>query len=463
MKTLKYLPQLLLAVGALSMVACATPDKSPLAADADPRVELSRLQEDQKEAQTQQYDRLSPENFKKSEKYSAKAAKAAEKNKSREDIVENIEISRRYLEKANAVGEKYSAMVTPILEARRRALDAGAQRWVKSAFEKTDKDFADLGEDMEDNDFTVKASVISGLEDEYRTHEMESVKIASLDETRKNLERAESDGARRYAPKTLEMTRAMITSAERAVESSPRDPAGYQEKTQQAGEQAQKLREVLALAKSRGANESVALTIWEQNKQLQASQMQMQQNQQMSAERQAELQSELSAQQAALNAQGQRLTASEQRAQTLAQQEALRAKIEELRTQFGDDEAEVVKQGNNLVIRLKKMDFAVGKSEVPSSSFELLKKIQDVIAAVPAQNIVVEGHTDSTGSKQINEKLSQARADSVKSYFENQAEVEAPIEAKGFGADRPLTTNKTKEGRATNRRVDVVVETSTLL
>lgn len=259
------------------------------------------------------------------------------------------------------------------------------------------------------------------------------------------------------------MTRALITSAERAVETSPRDPAGYQEKTQQANEQAQKLREVVALAKSRGANEGVALTIWEQDKKLQASQMQMQQTQEMSAERQAELQAELNAQQAALNAQGQRLTASEQRAATLAEQENLRKKIEELRAEFGDDEAEVVKQGNNLVIRLKKMDFAVGKSDVPASSFELLKKIQDVIAAVPAKSITVEGHTDSTGSKATNEKLSQARAESVKSYFENQTEVQAPIEAKGFASERPLTSNKTKEGRATNRRVDVVVETSTLL
>lgn len=463
MRTLRTLPQLLLAFGAMSLVACATPEKSPLPADADARAELTRLQEDQRDAMTKQYDRLSPENFKKSEKYSAKAQKAFENNDKREEVIENIEISRRYLEKAQTVGDKYAPMVSPVLEARRHALEADAQRWVKKPFEKTDRSFAKLGEDMEDDGFTVRASVISGLEGDYRRHEMESVKMSALDGARQNLERAEDDGARRYTPKTLEMTRALITSAERAIETSPRDPAGYQERTEQATAQAQKLREVLALAKSRGASESVALTIWEQDKQLQASQMRMQETEAMSAERQAELQAELSAQQAAISAQGQRLTAAQQRAATLAEQEALREKIEELRRQFGNDEAEVVKQGNSLVIRLKKMDFAVGQSDVPPSSFELLRKIQDIIAAVPAQQIVVEGHTDSTGSKQINEKLSQARAEAVKSYLSNQADIEAPIEAKGFGAERPLGPNSTKEGRATNRRVDVVVETSTLL
>lgn len=470
MKLLKPVSQALIAFGVLSMVACATPDRSPLPEGADPRAELTQLQNDQKMALEKQYDRLSPNNFRKSEQYAAKAAEGFAENDSREDIVENIEVARAYLQKAQTVGEKYAPLVEPILDARRHALDAGAQQWVKHPFEETDEDLADLGDDMEDGDFTVNASKISGLEGEYRRHEMESVKRSVLQGARDNLERAEENGARRYAPKSLEVTRALLTSAERAIETSPRDSSGYQEKVNQASAQAQKLREVLGLAKSRNANEDVALTIWEQNKELQASQMRLQQTREISAERQAELNAELQAQQAALseqqqaiNAQEQRLTAAQQRAATLAEQQALRQKIEELRSEFGDDEAEVVKQGNNLVIRLKKMDFAVGKSDVPPSSFELLKKIQDVIAAVPAQQIVVEGHTDSTGPKQLNEKLSQARAEAVKEYFTNQASVEAPVEAKGFGSQRPLSTNKTKEGRAMNRRVDVVVETSTLL
>ncbi len=460
---MRYLPQTLLAIGTMSIMACSTPEKAAMPSDADPRAELTQLQEDQKDAVNKQYDRLSPDNFAKSKKYSSKAFAAFEDNEKREDVLENVAISRRFLENAQGVGEKYTALVTPILDARRFAIDAQAQRFVKKDFEETDEDFADLGEDMESDSFSVNASTISGLEGEYRRHETEAIKMATLDGARQNLQRAEDDGARRNTPKTLEMTRALVLSAERAIESSPRYAAGYQAKVDQANEQSQKLREVLAITKNRDANEGVALTIWEQSKQLQAGKQKLQNTQNLSAEQQAALQSELNTTEATLSAQGQRLTASQQQAATLAERQALTAKIEELRRTFSKDEAEVLKEGQNLVIRLKKMDFKSGQSALSPASFETLQKIQGLIAAVPAQSIVVEGHTDSTGSNILNEALSQKRADSVKEYLTSQSSVETPVEAKGYGAQRPLMTNKTKEGRATNRRVDVVIETSTVL
>lgn len=461
---IQFIPRLLLAVGAMSIVACSTPDKAALPLDADPRAELQKLDADQEAARTSQYDMLSPGSFKKSVEYRDSAWKRLEKNKDRGDILEDIAVSRRFLEKALSNGKKYESSVQPVLEARRHALDAQANNYVRKAFENTDENFADVGDDMEDDDYTINASVISGLEGEYRRHEMEARKIAVLDPARKNLDRAADDGARKKTPNTYEMTKALIVSAERAIETSPRDPAGYTAQVDKAGAAAQKLREVLAIANGRAASEGVALTIWEQDQKLRASQEEIQSSQAALAAEQERMNSQLTAQQSALQNQSRTLSAEQQRNAQYAEKEGLRQKIEELRKRFSEDEAEVLKEGSNLVVRLKKVNFSTGRAEVNPDSYSTLKKVQDLIAAVPAETIVVQGHTDSTGSPAKNQVLSEKRAESVKEYLSNAGTKDmARIEAKGFGAEKPLTSNRTKEGRATNRRVDIVIETATTL
>jgi len=87
-----------------------------------------------------------------------------------------------------------------------------------------------------------------------------------------------------------------------------------------------------------------------------------------------------------------------------------------------------------------------------------------LIAAVPASQITVEGHTDSVGTNEINKDLSVKRAESVKKYLVSQGLPEnLTVGTAGYGSEKPLTTNKTKIGRATNRRVDIVIETLTVL
>lgn len=84
-----------------------------------------------------------------------------------------------------------------------------------------------------------------------------------------------------------------------------------------------------------------------------------------------------------------------------------------------------------------------------------LKKLADFLAEYPKAAGVIEGHTDSAGSKQANMKLSQWRAESVRSYLINKFGV-APnrIKAVGFGPTRPIADNKTKAGKERNRRIE---------
>ena len=88
---------------------------------------------------------------------------------------------------------------------------------------------------------------------------------------------------------------------------------------------------------------------------------------------------------------------------------------------------------------------------------ELDKLVNALINDHPQINIVIEGHTDDTGSDEINQKLSDRRAAAVKEYLTGQKVDAARIRAVGFGKSHPLGDNTTTEGKARNRRVEFKV------
>jgi outer membrane protein OmpA-like peptidoglycan-associated protein len=75
-----------------------------------------------------------------------------------------------------------------------------------------------------------------------------------------------------------------------------------------------------------------------------------------------------------------------------------------------------------------------------------------------SKHIVVEGHTDSKGGEAANRALSQSRADSVRVFLIQQGVPADRITAVGKGEDEPIASNKTAEGRANNRRVEIIVQ-----
>jgi outer membrane protein OmpA-like peptidoglycan-associated protein len=126
---------------------------------------------------------------------------------------------------------------------------------------------------------------------------------------------------------------------------------------------------------------------------------------------------------------------------------------------FSPDEAEVYKQGGRLFIRLRGIKFPVGKSTLTPDNFSLMSKVQKAIQSFGQPLVTVEGHTDSTGSTEVNQRLSQERAEAVRAYLvANQTLPSDRISASGYGPDRPLASNATPEGRAVNRRIDVLIK-----
>jgi outer membrane protein OmpA-like peptidoglycan-associated protein len=142
----------------------------------------------------------------------------------------------------------------------------------------------------------------------------------------------------------------------------------------------------------------------------------------------------------------------------LAAEKQFNQLFNEVQRSFRPDEAEVYKQGNRLVVRLKAIQFPIGKHFIMPNNYALLSKVQRAIRTFGEPNVIIEGHTDSTGANELNEHLSQQRAEAVRAYFvANGTLTDRRIVAVGYGSKRPLASNATAKGRAINRRIDLII------
>ncbi|MFB9052086.1 OmpA family protein [Formosa undariae] len=99
--------------------------------------------------------------------------------------------------------------------------------------------------------------------------------------------------------------------------------------------------------------------------------------------------------------------------------------------------------------------FDTGKSSIKSHSAEVLENIIAIINEYPNATFTVDGHTDSSGSDALNMKLSDARAAAVKDYLVTKGIDSSRLSSKGYGEEKPIDSNKTRAGRANNRRVEI--------
>jgi len=101
--------------------------------------------------------------------------------------------------------------------------------------------------------------------------------------------------------------------------------------------------------------------------------------------------------------------------------------------------------------------FDVNKSVLKPPAREALAKLTGILLMLPGMNLRVEGYTDSTGAEETNRKLSAERARSVVQYMKEQGLSESRMKFEGYGPANPVAPNDTADGRARNRRVEVVI------
>jgi outer membrane protein OmpA-like peptidoglycan-associated protein len=110
-----------------------------------------------------------------------------------------------------------------------------------------------------------------------------------------------------------------------------------------------------------------------------------------------------------------------------------------------------------LIAEIGGVQFATGTADANASARESLSKFSGIVASYPELRFNVEGHTDSMGSAAMNQELSLKRATTVRDYLIAQGVPAAKIDVAGLGLSAPIGDNTTTDGRARNRRVEIVV------
>lgn len=171
-----------------------------------------------------------------------------------------------------------------------------------------------------------------------------------------------------------------------------------------------------------------------------------------------EAESQMSAQQAQQEAaQARALAASSVTEAELARREAELAteQANTLRRQLENLQLRQTESG--VVVTLGDVLFQSGETDLRSEAMESLVEVVDLLQSEPDKKIRIEGHTDSTGNSETNLRISQQRADAVLEALVSLGVDAERITSAGMGQDFPIATNETEDGRAQNRRVDVIL------
>jgi len=270
--------------------------------------------------------------------------------------------------------------------------------------------------------------------------------------------------------------KAQLTKAQTAYRQAQSDPnvqayAQLQladaQKAVQAAEQAQNLDDMqqlgyLAEKKSQTASVVGAMRKTEQDTQMMGRETQdillQKRERELKAARADAEQARASAEARARDAEAKAREAEQARAQAEQARraaEAEQAKTAALAKELADLKAQQTNRG--LVLTVGDVLFATGRAEVAAGGMRSIDKLAEWLKKNPTRNLLIEGHTDNTGSEDLNMKLSQQRAEAVRDQLVSRGVGADRITTKGYGPKYPVVANDSASGRQQNRRVEVVV------
>lgn len=131
---------------------------------------------------------------------------------------------------------------------------------------------------------------------------------------------------------------------------------------------------------------------------------------------------------------------------------------DKLRAQLQGTGVSVTRSGDNIILNMPgNITFATGSSDINANFYRVLDSVALVVNEYEKTYIDITGYTDNVGGVEFNQQLSEARASSVASYLESQKVLPQRIVTRGMGMAAPIASNDTPEGRALNRRVEIML------
>ena len=430
---------------------------------------------------------LAPRSWERGMKEYSDAEYALERGRNIEVVRSNVADAARYFKSATTAAELAGTALAQVMKSRQDAANARAPELSPDIWAEAQRKFGDAIRLLERGDLKGAKRREIEATSLYRDAELVAIKSQYLSETRQLL--ADADRARvgRYAPITLGNAKQLLAEAERELNENRYDTDRPRSLAKQANYEAKHaiyLSEVVRKVRDRDLTVEELVLQWEKpmrdvsgaadivpnmedgpdrlaaelvahvesmNKDLQALGQEKAENE----VRLAEMEEELAALDERLGG------ATAERAaliQRLEAQARVKEQFQQVEKMFTPAEARVFREGNNIILRLVGLTFDSGASEIKPQSFDLLAKVEKAIDVFPRSELIIEGHTDSYGGDDANQKLSQARAESVQQYMINAMRIPTyRLIATGYGETRPVASNETQSGRARNRRIDIVI------
>jgi outer membrane protein OmpA-like peptidoglycan-associated protein len=140
-----------------------------------------------------------------------------------------------------------------------------------------------------------------------------------------------------------------------------------------------------------------------------------------------------------------------------AQADAASSEAQSVELQRQIDELQAKETDRGLVLTLGDVLFETGRADLKAGATGNLNKLVAFLNNYPSRTVLIEGYTDSVGSEDYNQGLSQRRADSVRSYLAGQGVDSGRLDASGHGESDPVADNESAAGRQQNRRVEVII------
>jgi outer membrane protein OmpA-like peptidoglycan-associated protein len=439
------------------------------------------------EARQARANLLAPDSYNRAIKLYRDASEDFSKGRSLKDIQRKLRQAETHLQKAIKTAELGQLTFGAVVDARRDALKANAPDFAEETFERAEKRFYKAGKSLESGNVNKAKRLGAQAQQLYRSAELQAIKNSLLGSTRTLLEQARKEDVREFAPLTYARAQRLLSQTEAMLNSNRYASAESQRMAEEAEYEARHAIYLARLIKAlrqrpKGmeefflAREEAVAAVAEElgflprfdegldtplqlarvavsglKEERQALKDEIQEKDQRIRNLEKEL-DEFRAKEIGLQAElaekQLRIEAEKRRAERIRRIEGL----------FTANEAVVLRKGNRLILRLSGLTFPSGKAVIQPEYFGLLSKVQRAIREFPEAGITVEGHTDAVGDDRYNETLSIARAEAVRSYLLANMELdERRIVAVGYGETRPVASNETREGRARNRRIDLVL------
>jgi OOP family OmpA-OmpF porin len=452
----------------------------PIPVSENPTEQLNRLDTEVTNGRKDQLNVLAPIIFAEAEASLNDARQALKRGDELTGIFEKIATGRAQIQRAQEVAQLARTALPEAIKARELARSAGATGLGEDYVE-AEEQFLGLTRAIEKNNIKYAQGNKMGVAAAFDQLELRAIKEQTIGKARMLINQAEKEGAPKIAPTMFAVAQEKLREADAFISEHRYNKEKMLMVANQAHFQAQRLLEVLRQSRQFQTMEpeQIALRVEDilhkiagklaapdmrnntfdtQVENILGSIGALQEDDRFFAEKVKAQQEESEALKKQLATKetlaAERLVTEKQ----LAAERRFNQLYTEVQSFFEPDEAEVYKRGNQLILRVRGIQFPVGSAVIMPNNYELLSKVQRSIRNFQEPDVVIEGHTDSTGSDEVNDHLSQKRAEAVRDYLvANRTLPAEKILAVGYGSGRPLASNKTEEGRAINRRIDVVI------